>query len=143
MIMATIKVFEDLKIWQRARLFSRNVYGLTTKGSFSKDWALKDQINKSTGSVMDNIAEGFERGGRKEFVSFLSYAKGSAGEARSQLYRAIDRAHIAEPTFKELHDEVLQISKMISSFMTYLKNTPFQGSKFHEPLEGYGDKEEL
>jgi hypothetical protein len=73
--MATIKFFEDLNVWQRARVFSRNVYQLTTKGSFSKDWALRDQINKSTGSVMDNIAEGFERGGNKEFVTFLSYAK--------------------------------------------------------------------
>ena len=70
--MATIKVFEDLKVWQRARSFSTNVYRLTKNGSFSKDWALKDRINASTGSVMDNIAEGFERGGNKEFISFLS-----------------------------------------------------------------------
>jgi four helix bundle protein len=138
--MATIKIFEDLQIWQRARVFSQNVYRLTIKGSFSKDWALKDQINKSTGSIMDNTAEGFERGGRKEFISFLSYAKGSAGEARSQLYRALDREHISESTFNELHGEVFQISKMISSFMSYLKQTPLQGSKFHEPEESYGNE---
>jgi four helix bundle protein len=79
--MATITAFEDLKIWQRARAFSLNVYHLTMKGSFSKDWALKNQINEATGSIMDNIAEGFEREGNREFINFLSYAKGSSGES--------------------------------------------------------------
>ena len=141
--MATIKVFEDLKVWQKARIFSRNVYRLTTRGSFFVDRALRDQINASTGSVMDNIAEGFERGGNKEFISFLSYAKGSAGESRSQLYRALDREHITDATFQELKDEAWEISKMISGFINYLKQSPFKGPKFQEPLELYGDDEEL
>ena|SRR5687768_12677753 len=141
--MATVKAFEDLKIWQRAREFSLNVYRLTMKGSFSKDWALKNQINEATGSVMDNIAEGFEREGNKEFINFLSYAKGSSGESRSQLHRALDREHITEATFKELMAESMRISSMISTLMDYLKDSPYRGNKFHEPLEGYGNADEL
>jgi four helix bundle protein len=140
--MATIKSFEELQIWQKARVFSKKVFGLTTKDNFSKDWALKNQINQSSGSIMDNIAEGFERGGTKEFILFLSYAKGSAGESRSQLYRAFDREYITEAGFNELNEEALEISRMISSFMTYLKNSPIKGSKFHEPLETYGELDE-
>jgi four helix bundle protein len=136
--MATIRSFEDLDVWKRARVFSREIYLLTTKGSFDKDFSLKDQINRSTGSVMDNIAEGFERGGNREFITFLGYAKGSAGEARSQLYRALDHAHINDTVFNELSEEALVISRMLSGFMTYLQNTDFRGSKFHEPeLEYY------
>jgi four helix bundle protein len=106
--MATIKSFEDLEVWKRARDFANRIYGLT---SFAKDYSLKDQINKSSGSIMDNIAEGFERGGNKEFVQFLSYSKGSCGEARSQLCRALDRKHIVENTFTQLKEESISIGK--------------------------------
>lgn len=105
--MATYRTFEELDIWQKARQFANNVYLQTVTGSFSKDYSLKDQINRSSGSIMDNIAEGFERGGTKEFVMFLSYSKGSAGETRSQLYRAHDRKHIDEPTFISLKSEAV------------------------------------
>ena len=73
--MATIRSFEDLEIWKRARAFSKKVYELTLKGSFAKDFSLKDQINKSTGSIMDNIAEGFDRGGNKELFFFFPMQK--------------------------------------------------------------------
>lgn len=135
--MATIKQFEELQVWQKARTFSRQIYDLTIKGSFSKDWALRNQINESSGSIMDNIAEGFERNGTKEFIAFLSYAKGSAGESRSQLYRAFDRRHISDSEFKLLKDQSIEISNMISGFMTYLKKTNYKGLKFSEPLESY------
>jgi four helix bundle protein len=135
--MATVKTFEDLKMWQAARTFSRTVYELTNKGSFAQDWALRNQINESTGSIMDNIAEGFERGGNKEFLSFLSYAKGSAGESRSQLYRAFDRRHITEMELGELKSNATHISSMISRFMQHLQNTTMKGFKFHEPEELY------
>ena len=135
--MATVKSFEDLEIWKLARVFANKVYELTCDGTFSKDYSLKDQINRSAGSIMDNIAEGFERGGNKEFINFLSYSKGSAGESRSQLYRAFDRRHINENTFNELREEALVISKKISHFMSYLRESDMKGSKFHEPDVSY------
>jgi len=92
--MATIKRFEDLEIWQLAREISRDVYDITRKDSIKHDFSLIDQLRRSSGSIMDNIAEGFERDGNKEFVQFLSYAKGSAGETRLQLYRAVDQKYI-------------------------------------------------
>jgi four helix bundle protein len=141
--MATIKSFEELEVWKRARTLSKKIYRLSAKDSFAKDFALKDQINRSSGSVMDNIAEGFERGGNKEFIVFLGYAKGSAGETRSQLFRALDHEHITEQVFEELKDEALTLSKMISGFMSYLQNSEFRGSKFHEPdLVYYANFEE-
>ena len=92
--MATIKRFEDLEIWQKARVLCNTIYPLTITGSFERDFKLRDQINGSSGSVMDNIAEGFELDGKNEFRQFLSISKGSCGEVRSQLYRALDRNHI-------------------------------------------------
>ena len=100
--MATIQNFEDLKVWQKARLLCKEVFSLTSVGSLSKDFALKDQINRSTGSIMDNIAEGFGRKGNLEFINFLTYSCGSACECKSQLYRAFDRNHITEEKRKEL-----------------------------------------
>ena len=83
--------YEDLKIWQKARKLAKDIHSTAIGGPFAKDCGLRDQINRSSGSVMDNIAEGFERDGRQEFIQFLSISKGSAGEVRSQLYRALNR----------------------------------------------------
>ena len=135
--MATVRSFEELDVWQRARVFANKIYDLTSEGTFAKDYSLKDQINRSAGSIMDNIAEGFERGGNKEMIAFLSYSKGSAGESRSQLYRAFDRKHIQEETLNELKEEALLISKMIAGFMSYLQKSDLKGSKFHEPDISY------
>jgi four helix bundle protein len=140
--MATYRSFEELDIWKKARMLADRIYSLTCEGSFAKDYSLKDQINRSSGSIMDNIAEGFERGGNKEFVMFLSYAKGSAGEVRSQLYRALDRHHITEQIFKELKEETIAIGKMIGSLMVYLQESPFRGSKFHKPEVSYNLSEQ-
>ena len=106
--MATLKSFEDIQAWQDARVLAKVIFSLTMEGSFSKDYSLKDQINRATGSIMDNIAEGFERDGNKEFFQFLSYAKGSAGEVRSQLHRALDWGHVSVENHTEL---LLQIVK--------------------------------
>ena len=135
--MATIRTFEDIEAWRKARELSRDIFERTLKETFAKDYSLKDQINRASGSIMDNIAEGFERGGTKEFIMFLSYSRGSAGEVRSQLYRALDHKHISEEEFNNLKDQVVQISEMITSLMTYLKNTDLKGLKFHEPEELY------
>jgi four helix bundle protein len=130
--MATINQFEDLETWQKARMLSNKVYELTLKGSFSRDFKLRDQINGATGSIMDNIAEGFEREGTNEFIQALSYSKGSAGETRSQLIRAHDRRHITNEDFEQLKLEILTISKMISRLIGYLKHSGLRGTKFKD-----------
>ena len=129
--MATIKTFEDIGAWQKARILSKQIFELTLTGSFSKDYALRDQINRSTGSVMDNIAEGFERGGTKEFIQFLSIARGSAGEVRSQLYRALDRKHLDGAECDLFLDDIRSISKMLTGFIVYLKQSKMKGIKFN------------
>jgi len=133
--MATAKNFEDLEIWKIARRLSNEIYDLTKSEAFAKGFSLKDQINRSAGSVMDNIAEGFERNGRKEFIQFLSFAKGSAGEVRSQLYRALDRKHIEQANSEKLINEVINLSKMISGLMKYLQQSIIKGSKYLEEPE--------
>ena len=92
--MATIEKFEDIEAWQMARVLSKEIFNLSKTGDLSRDFKLRDQIRNSTSSIMDNIAEGFERDGNKELIQFLSISKASAGEARSQLYQALDRAYI-------------------------------------------------
>lgn len=129
--MATIKNFEDLAVWQKARVLCKKVFELMQKESFSRDYELKNQISRSSGSTMDNIAEGFERGGNREFIQFLGFAKGSAGEVRSQLYRAIDRNHINEAEFKETYALADEVGKMISGLTKYLLKTDIKGHKFN------------
>ncbi len=137
--MNKINSFEDLKVWQSARELSKEVYVLTQSDRFSKDFSLKDQINRSAGSVMDNIAEGFERGGNKEFGQFLYIAKGSCGEVRSQLNRALDRTYIDNADFTTLNNKAIEISKQLSGFISYLKNSELKGEKYiKEPVEFYG-----
>lgn len=136
--MATLKSFEDIEVWQKARTFAGVIYSITNRGSLKKDFELKNQINKSCGSIMDNIAEGFERGGNREFIMFLSIAKGSAGEVRSQLYRAFDRNHISTEDFENLKSEIEIITRQISGLINYLKNSELKGPKFvREPEENY------
>jgi len=126
----TIKSFEDLEIWQEARELSKLVNELTKKELFSKDFRFKDQIRSAAGSVMDNIAEGFERDGRKEFIQFLSIAKASAGETRSQSYRAFDNQYINDEEFNELLVKTQQLGNRIGNFIKYLKTVDYKGSKF-------------
>ena len=128
--MATIKDFEDLKIWQMARELSKDICKITRYEQFSKDFKLKDQIKSSSGSVMDNIAEGFERNGNKEFSQFLAIAKGSSGETRSQLCRAFDYDYIEENEFKELWQKAKNLSQSIGAFITYLKQSEMKGTKY-------------
>src|SRR6056297_2954986 len=125
--MATISTFEELDIWKLARKICQKVFELTNKDEFSKDFSLKDQIRRSSGSVMDNIAEGFEREGRKEFIQYMSISKGSSGECRSQLYRAIDRRYISNEEFEELYNMLIIESQKLNSFIKYLKNSNYKG----------------
>ena len=128
--MATIQQFEDLEIWKSARLLCKDIRNITGKGDFSKDFRFKSQIEAASGSVMDNIAEGFERDGNKEFVQFLTISKGSCGEIRSQLYRALDYNYISETEFNELKDKALFLSQSIGNFIKYLKNSEIRGNRF-------------
>jgi four helix bundle protein len=128
--MATINTFEELDIWQLGREICQAVWDKFENSSLGKDFELRNQMNGSSGSIMDNIAEGFERNGRKEFIQFLSYSKGSCGELRSQLYRAFDRKHISEEEFEFLKAKTITESKKIGSFMAYLVKSDIKGSKF-------------
>ena len=132
--MGTIKRFEDLEIWQIARDLARKVKVLTEAELYSKDFRFRDQRNASAGSVMDNIAEGFERSGRLEFVNFLSIAKGSTGEVRSQLYRAVDYSYLKEDDVLPLIKEYESLASKISGFMAYLNKSVYKGQKFKERM---------
>lgn len=128
--MAKIQHFEDLISWQKARVLNQLVYKASKNGSFAKDFGLRDQIRRASISIMSNIAEGFERGGDKEFVQFLSNAKGSCGEVRSQLYAALDEGYLSPVEFKDLCDRSIEVSRLISGFMTYLRQSDLRGNKF-------------
>lgn len=100
--MATLTKFEDIKAWQKARFFCQEIFLIIEQTKLAKDFKLKEQINGSSGSVMDNIAEGFGRGGNLEFIQFLEISHASACESQSQLYRMLDRKYITEEKFKNL-----------------------------------------
>lgn len=125
--MATIIKFEELEIWQLARLQVNDFDALVLNTPLAKDFELRNQMNRSSGSVMDNIAEGFERSGNSEFKHFLIIAKGSNGEFRSQLYRCFDRKYINSETFEELYAKSTKLGNKIMSFINYLQHTTFKG----------------
>lgn len=128
--MAVAKRFEDLEVWITAKDASVLIYKITENENLKKDFALKDQIRRASISVISNIAEGFERNGNKEFIQFLSIAKGSAGEVRAQLYIIKELNLISEDEFILLYEKVTQVSKMLSGFINYLKQSELKGTKF-------------
>lgn len=130
--MATIKKFEDLEIWQLSRQLSLKIFQLTEKGQFSKDFRFRDQIRPAAGSIMDNIAEGFERSSRLEFVNSLSFSKGSSGEVKSQLYRALDQNYCIQSEFDTLYKEYDKLAGNIAGFISYLNKSAIKGQKFKD-----------
>jgi four helix bundle protein len=138
--MAKIEKFEDMVIWQEARRLCQEVYKHTSKSPFSKDYNLKRQIESSSGSVMDNIAEGFERGGNREFIQFLGISRGSCAEVRSQLYRALDRAYITETEAEGMMNTARKVAAGIVNLTSYLKESDRKGFKFEEAMVEYHRK---
>ena len=128
--MATIKRFEDITSWQKARILNKKIGSLIDAGNFNKNFRLIGQIEGSAGSIMDNIAEGFERSGNREFIQFLYIAKGSCGELRSQLYRAIDRSYITQIEFDELYAMTIEITVLIQKLLDYLHQSELKGVKY-------------
>jgi four helix bundle protein len=126
--MATITKFEDLEIWQEARKLAKEIYIISKETDLKTDFRFKEQIKASSGSVMDNIAEGFERDGNIEFRQFLSIAKGSAGESRSQIYRLYDYEYISVEKFEDLKTKHENLSGKIKNFITYLNKKDFKGN---------------
>jgi len=125
--MATITKFEDLEIWNLARIQSNDLHYLAHNTSLAKDYELKNQMNASSASIMDCIAEGFERSGNQEFKHFLTIAKGSNGEFRSQLFRCLDRKHISTEKFNVLYTRNITLGKKIMAFINYLQKTNYKG----------------
>jgi len=117
-----VKAFEDLQVWQDARAFVKSIYELTSLKNFSKDFGLKEQIQRASVSIMNNISEGYERDNNREFIKFLGYSKGSAGEVRSMLYVALDLNYISNDQFKICYDKAVSIITQISNFKKYLRN---------------------
>lgn len=128
--MATITKFEDLEIWQLARVQTNDFDVLVETTPLGKNYELRNQMDASSGSAMDNIAEGFDRSGNSEFKNFLIIAKGSNAEFRSQLYRCLDRKHFSKEKFDELHAKNIILGNKLMSFITYLQNSSFKGQRY-------------
>jgi four helix bundle protein len=125
--MATIKKFEDLDVWKLSRKIVNDVYDMTNRGNFNKDYALRDQIRRSAIGILSNIAEGFESGTDKQFARYLKIAKGSAGECRAQLYIAFEQQYLSQDEFKNLKRKLITCSKKLSRLISYLN-----GNKVNE-----------
>jgi four helix bundle protein len=128
--MATIRQFEDIDAWKKARELTQEIYRVTSGGKFGRDFGLRDQIRRASVSIMSNIAEGFERNGNKELTQFLALAQGSCGEVRSQLYIAHDQDYLSRDEFATLVKKAKDVSCIISGFIAYLRKTQYVGRKF-------------
>jgi four helix bundle protein len=127
-----IKNFEDLEIWQLARRLTQEIYTLARTPKLSRDYALKDQMQRATVSIMSNIAEGFERGGNQEFIQFFYVAKASCGELRSQLYVALDQGYLDPTATDQLIVVLKRLSAMIKHLVDHLKQSGIRGPKYEK-----------
>ena len=128
--MAKIKGIEDIQAWKLARELTNDIYEITSSGRFDRDFALKNQIRRAAISIVSNIAEGFERGGDKEFLQFLAIAKGSSGELRAQLFVALDQLYISESQFHSISEKAKTVSQLVAGFIKYLQSSTLRGSKY-------------
>ena len=120
--MSKITKFEDIEAWKRSRELNKLIYKVSNKSNFSKDWGLRDQIRRSSVSVMSNIAEGFDSDSMIEFARYLAISRRSASEVQSQLYVALDQSYINKEEFANLYNENEEIKRMITGFIKYLRN---------------------
>ena len=128
--MSKIERFEDIVAWQKARELTKGIYAQTKLSAFAKDFGLKDQIQRALVSIMGNVAGGFDRGGDKEFVQFLSVSKGSCGEVKSHLYVALDQQYVTPAQFTHLYNSADEVGRLLSGFMGYLRQSDMKGRKF-------------
>ena len=134
--MATVNRLEDLKAWQKARLLSSSIHQTTRDKVFQDDYDLKRQIRRSGGSVVDNIAEGFRRGNRGEFIQFLGIARGSLTEVKSQLYRSLDNQYVTQSSFDDLYTQADEVGRIIDSLLLYLNNSDNKGRRYSKGIDG-------
>lgn len=130
--MSSWNSFEDIDTWKLARVLTEDIYNLFKNTPLGKDFALRDQMNRSSGSIMDNIAEGFGREGNKEFIHFLTYSKGSCLELKSQLYRCFDRNYISKTDFELYKQKTTEIDNKIGGLIAYLKKSSYKGLKYKQ-----------
>ncbi len=116
--------FEDIEGWQLARELTRQVYAVAMRGEFARDFGLRDQITRASGSAMHNIAEGFDGGSNAEFVKFLRYSQRSCSEVQSQIYIALDQAYITQEEFDPIYEQAAQTHAKVGGFIRYLLNAP-------------------
>ncbi len=129
--MATIKTFKELDAWKKAVDLTRQIYLISGKGDFRKDFSLRDQIRRAAISIPSNIAEGFEREGNKEFIHFLTIAKGSTAEVQTQLRIAFEVGYITDNEFKQMDVICIEVISLISGFLRYLRSAGISGNKFN------------
>jgi four helix bundle protein len=134
-----VRRFEDLIAWQRARSLAHRIYQISAAGSFSRDFAMRDQLRRAVISIGANVAEGFERGGDREFGQFLAHAKGSAGEVRALLYVALDAGYLSQQQFDDLAGQVRATSAVIAGLMRYLQESELRGSKYRHRTDSGPD----
>ena len=128
--MASFQSFVEIEAWQLAQELTSEIYAVSNRPRFSKDFALRDQVRRAAVSIMANIAEGFERSGSGEFLQFLAIAKGSVGEVISHLYVASDQGYIDEPDFRRLQTLATDTGRKIGALMVYLRKSNVRGPKY-------------
>jgi len=136
----SVRRFEDLVVWQKARVLTNEIYKITKKSEFSKDLGLKDQIQRASVSIMSNIAEGFERGSKEEFIQFLYISRGSCGEVRTQLYVAKDQNYITEEEFQKLQKLAVEVSRLIYHLIESVKTEGFRGQKYKKTYKSFREE---
>jgi four helix bundle protein len=128
--MSKIEKFEDVVAWQKARELTKEIYGQTKIGAFAKDFGLKVQIQRASVSIKSNVAEGFDRGGDKELLQFLSMSKGSCAEVKSHWYAALDQQYLAPTQFTLLYHQAGEVGRVLSGLVGYLRQSGLRGQKF-------------